>query len=69
MPGMTIADTHTIQLPPDLPAGSYEVRVGLYDPESGERLSVVGGDGEAYPEGSFPLSEFSITDRTADGAN
>ena len=69
MPGMTVVDTHTIQLPPDLPAGSYEVRVGLYDPESGERLSVVGGDGEAYPEGSFPLSEFSITDRTADGAN
>jgi hypothetical protein len=60
MPGMIIADAHTIELPADLPAGDYEVGVGLYDPESGERLAVVGGDGEAYTEGSFPLTAISI---------
>jgi hypothetical protein len=60
IPGMIIADGHTIALPPDLPPGSYDVRVGLYDPESGERLPVVGGDGQAYPDNSFPLTGFSI---------
>jgi hypothetical protein len=60
MPGMIIADAHTIQMPRDLPPGGYEVRVGLYDPESGERLPVVGGDGEPYADNSFPLAGFSL---------
>ncbi|MFN2249848.1 MAG: hypothetical protein ACK2U4_22355 [Candidatus Promineifilaceae bacterium] len=69
MPGMTIVDTHTLTLPADLAAGSYEVWVGLYDPESGERLAVVGRDGEAFPEGALPLMEIVIADGTADSAD
>jgi hypothetical protein len=60
LPGITIADPHVIQLPPDLPSGAYEIRVGLYDPESGERLPVVAGDGSIPPDNAFPLTGFSL---------
>ena len=60
LPGNTIVDAHVIQLPPDLPGGDYDIRVGLYDPESGERLPVVAGDGTAAPDQAFLLTEFSI---------
>ena len=36
--GDAIVDTHLIPLPADLPAGSYEIAVGLYDPETGVRV-------------------------------
>lgn len=59
LPGITIVDPHVIQLPPDLPAGDYAIRVGLYDPESGERLPVAAGDGSIPPDNAFPLTGFS----------
>lgn len=31
-PGDVVADTHTLTIPPNLPAGSYRLLVGLYDP-------------------------------------
>jgi hypothetical protein len=60
LPGMTIADPHVIQLPPDLPSGAYEIWVGLYDPENGERLAVVAADGLISPDNAFPLTRFSL---------
>ena len=42
--GETIADLHTLSLAPDLPAGEYRVAIGLYDPQTGQRLSVVDED-------------------------
>jgi len=44
--GDWLADTHQIQLDANLPAGQYNLVVGLYDPTSGERLPVVGSDGQ-----------------------
>jgi 4-amino-4-deoxy-L-arabinose transferase-like glycosyltransferase len=41
--GEVIVDTHTIDLPPDLPAGEYRVRVGFYDEPTGERLPLADG--------------------------
>ena len=41
-PGDIIRDPLSIALPPDLPAGEYAVRVGLYVRETGERLTVSG---------------------------
>ena len=38
IPGESILDTHIITLPAALRAGSYELIVGLYDAETGERL-------------------------------
>ena len=44
--GEVIADLHTISLGPDLPAGEYRLAIGLYDPESGERVGIVDGNGQ-----------------------
>jgi hypothetical protein len=41
--GEVVVDLHPLSLPPDLPAGKYRLRVGLYRPETGKRLPVDGG--------------------------
>ena len=39
-PGPVTADWRQLVIPADLPPGSYPVVIGVYDPASGERLSV-----------------------------
>ena len=41
-----IADLHTISLGPDLPAGEYRLAIGLYDPETGQRVHTVDENGK-----------------------
>ena len=55
VPGSLIPDTHQLVLPADLPAGRYEVHVGVYLPETGVRLPAVDGDGQPLPNGSLIL--------------
>jgi 4-amino-4-deoxy-L-arabinose transferase-like glycosyltransferase len=43
-PGETVVDRHSLSLPADAPAGTYRLRVGLYRPETGERLPTAAGD-------------------------
>jgi 4-amino-4-deoxy-L-arabinose transferase-like glycosyltransferase len=38
LPGEYVTDTHLLQLPVDLPDGTYRLGVGLYDPATGLRL-------------------------------
>jgi hypothetical protein len=38
--GEVIRDTYTLPVPADLPAGRYPLLLGLYEPESGQRLPV-----------------------------
>jgi hypothetical protein len=38
--GQKITETRRLALPADLPAGTYEFRIGMYDPKSMERLPV-----------------------------
>ena len=40
-PGETLLDWWEIRIPADIPAGPAELRIGLYDPLTGERLPVV----------------------------
>ncbi len=40
-PGEYLLDTYTLALPPQLPAGDYPLRIGFYDPVTGQRLSPV----------------------------
>lgn len=40
--GEAIQDTQTLVLPPDLPAGTYQLLVGVYNWQTGARLPVVG---------------------------
>ena len=43
--GDSLVDRHLIVVDADAPAGAYRVEVGMYRPESGERLPVVSSDG------------------------
>jgi hypothetical protein len=38
--GEYIRDEHVLALSPDIPRGDYWITVGMYDPESGERLEI-----------------------------
>jgi hypothetical protein len=40
-----VTDTYQITLPPDTPAGSYQLEIGLYIAETGQRLQVVQPNG------------------------
>lgn len=51
--GKVIVDRHGLPLPDDLPAGEYELRVGMYLPATGERLPVAGPAGD--PSGDSSL--------------
>ncbi len=42
LPGEFIADRHRLALPADLPAGTYTLWAGLYEPRSGARVAVSG---------------------------
>ena len=37
-----------LYLPPELPAGAYQIRLGVYRPEDGQRLTLPNGDDSAY---------------------
>lgn len=45
--GEGVEDEHSLSLPTDLAPGDYRLLVGLYQPETGERLVVLGADGQA----------------------
>ncbi len=49
VPGEYVSDPHQLTLPPDPPAGALTLRVGLYDPSSGQRLQTPTGDFFAIP--------------------
>ena len=47
--GEYITDTHTLTLPAEMPPGRLALRVGLYDPTTGERLRANGADAALIP--------------------
>jgi hypothetical protein len=48
--GKIITDRHVIDLPPDVPGGDYVVRVGLYEPQTQQRMDVL--DVMGNPQGT-----------------
>ena len=44
LPGQKVIDRRTFEIPPEIPAGTYQIEVGLYDARSGERLVVDGSE-------------------------
>lgn len=48
--GQMLEDVRTIRLPDDLPAGTYRIGVGVYDPAVGERVTAVAPDGTPLPD-------------------
>lgn len=43
--GLIVPDIHTIDFPTELPNDEYQIMVGLYVPETGERLPIINDDG------------------------
>lgn len=41
-PEQIIADMHCLQIPPSIPPGEYQLVAGLYNPTTGERVSLAG---------------------------
>jgi hypothetical protein len=59
--GEVVDDGHRLPLPADLPDGNYQVAVGMYSVDSGERLPVL--DSQGNPSGdSVPLVTLALAD-------
>lgn len=58
----TFGDSRPLTIPPDLPPGPYQIKIGLYLLETGERLPVWDQAGVEQPERSIPLPPFTIVD-------
>jgi len=57
-PGKLVRDQFALLLPPDLPAGEYEIQVGIYNDTSGQRYSVTGPEGGPY----VVVRQFTVED-------
>jgi hypothetical protein len=56
-PGRVIRDIYDIAVPEDTPAGQYGFFVGMYAPDSGERLPALGANGQRLPADRIPLGQ------------
>ncbi len=55
-----IRDSHPILLPADLPSGNYQLNIGLFAQDSGERMPIRDNTGQQLPNHSLPLHTFTI---------
>lgn len=58
--GEVVADRYYVPIPSDAAAGTYELGVGMYDPQSGERLAAFGPDGSRLPHDRVILGGVGI---------
>jgi hypothetical protein len=56
--GVPVSDVYPLELPDDLPAGEYQLLAGLYEPETGERLSWL--DHGAPAGDAFPFATIQV---------
>jgi hypothetical protein len=59
-PGDVIPDTHPLPIKPDMPPGTYALRVGMYRWPSMERLLVKDGSGIELSDRAIELSTIQI---------
>jgi len=55
-----VADRYHIEIPTDAPAGQYQIGVGMYDPQSEQRLRAHASDGERLAQDSIILGTIEI---------
>jgi mannosyltransferase len=58
--GQYILDEHLIPIDATVPPGRYWLKVGLYTPESGERLIARDQAGRQVPDQSLPLIQVDV---------
>jgi hypothetical protein len=51
LPGEYIHDDYALPVAAEAPAGDYQLEIGLYDPNTGQRLPVGGGDDKVLVPG------------------
>jgi hypothetical protein len=54
-PGEAVDSRHVIPLPNALPPGEYTLLVGMYNPQTGERLAVREVEGPELPDRALPI--------------
>jgi hypothetical protein len=59
-PGEVLADRHSLPVSSDSVPGSYQLAVGLYDPQTGSRLAAYGPDGQRLSEDRVLLREVQV---------
>jgi hypothetical protein len=59
-PGEQIRHVHRLPLPADMPRGQYTLYMGLYDPRSGQRLTIRDVNGVTLPDGRFPAASVRV---------
>jgi len=61
LPGEYITDRFDIAVPEGVPAGTYELMIGLYHAESARRATLVGGDGSPIPRGALRAATVDVS--------
>jgi hypothetical protein len=54
--GLHAVDSWTIQLPDDMPSGTYRIQTGMFRPGTAERYPITDPDGRAIQDNSIPLT-------------
>ena len=57
--GEYVRDSFSLPLS-NITPGTYQIEIGVYHPDTGERLPVTAADGTAFPNDSIPLGQISI---------
>jgi hypothetical protein len=60
-PGQILADSHCLQIPPQLPAGQVHFNLGLYDPSSGTRIPIQLSK-QPVTDDALSLPPFTVSD-------
>ena len=60
LPDMQVNDPITLTIPDHLSPGDYELALGLYEAQSGERLLITTADGAAVSDGRLWLAEITV---------
>jgi hypothetical protein len=58
--GEILADRYFVPIGSDVPAGRYQLTVGLYDPQTGERLATFGSGGERLAQDRILLERVEV---------
>ena len=60
LPREVITDEHHVALPQDTPGGNYTLVIGMYDLQTGIRLTAVDAHGTPLPNNSVPVGQVTI---------
>jgi hypothetical protein len=58
--GVAFTEQRVLNLPPDAPAGVYRLSIGLYDPQTGERLPAVDAQGIVQTDASYTAATLEL---------